>query len=51
MILSYKKLIVFIMEFLESMCAMDCAPFVKAVASPLSGSAFVQVTPTVLSYC
>ena len=32
--------------FLESMCLMDCALFVKAVASPLSGSAFVQVTPT-----
>ena len=26
---------------------MDYAPFVKAVASPLSGSAFVQVTPTI----
>ena len=28
------------------MCAMDYAPFVKAVASPLFGSAFVQVIPT-----
>ena len=30
---------------LESMCAMDCAPSVRAVLSPLSGSAFLQVTP------
>ena len=35
---------------LESMCAMDCAPYVRAVLSPLSGFAFLQVTPTVLSY-
>ena len=36
---------------LESMCAMDCTPSVKGVLSPFSGSAFLQVTPTVLSYC
>ena len=29
---------------------MDYAPFIKVVSLPLSGSAFVQVTPTVLSY-
>ena len=36
---------------LESICVMDCAPFVRAVLSPLSGSAFLQVSPSVLSYC
>ena len=35
---------------LESMCAMDCTPFVKGVLSPFFGSAFLQVTPTVLTY-
>ena len=30
---------------LESMYVMDCAPSVRAVLSPLSGSAFLQVTP------
>ena len=33
---------------LESMCAMDCTLFVKAVLSPLSGSTFRRVTPTIL---
>ena len=36
---------------LESICAMDCALSVRAVLSPLSGSTFLQVTPSVLSYC
>ena len=36
---------------LESMCAMDCTLSVKGVLSPFSGSAFLQVTPPVLTYC
>ena len=36
---------------LESMCAMDYASFVKVVLSPLSGSTFRLVTPSILFYC
>ena len=35
---------------LESMCTMDCTPSVKGVLLPFSGSTFLQVTPTVLTY-
>ena len=36
---------------LESMYAMDCTPFAKAVLLPFFGSSFLQVTSIVLSYC
>ena len=36
---------------LESMCEMDCTPSVKGVLSPFSAFAFLQVIPTILSYC
>ena len=36
---------------LESICAMDCTPSIKGALSPFSEFAFLQVTPTILTYC